>query len=192
MSEPRELLPDWIVDELRRPLPANAERKARIMSLVRALPAANVRPHRARRWRSRPGLLAPAAAMAMAAGILLAIGPLRFARGGSSGAPREGRAEIIGDTVVGTLHDTLRLVRFVLDAPAARRVALVDPSADPPRLVAPLARSSAGAWSAVVPLAPGRYGYAFAVDDTRHVRAPAVDVPPLGGRPAARADGDST
>ena len=31
---------------------------------------------------------------------------------------------VIGDTVVSTLHDTLRLVRLMFDAPSARRVAV--------------------------------------------------------------------
>ncbi|HEX6537398.1 MAG TPA: hypothetical protein VF041_22645, partial [Gemmatimonadaceae bacterium] len=121
MSDLHETLPEWVAEELRRPVPTRADRQARVMELVRALPATR---RRRRWWRdpSRPGALGAGAALALAASTVLAVlasGPGR----GMLPAPVDGaRAAVIGDTVVGTLHDTLRLVRFVLHAPSASRV----------------------------------------------------------------------
>lgn len=58
-------------------------------------------------------------------------------------------------------------VQFVLDAPRAKRVALVGDFNAWDGSMNPLARDSAsGAWTAVVPVTPGRHVYAFLVDDT--------------------------
>jgi 1,4-alpha-glucan branching enzyme len=65
-------------------------------------------------------------------------------------------------------------VRFAVQAPGARRVAVVgdfnrwDPAATP------LAPAGAGAWAVEVSLAPGRHAYAFVVDGERWVLDPAA------------------
>lgn len=69
------------------------------------------------------------------------------------------------------LRDTLRLVRFVLVAPTATRLALVgdfngwDRSATPMFAVA----ESTGTWEATVRLRSGTHRYAFVQDDTQWV-----------------------
>ena len=58
-------------------------------------------------------------------------------------------------------------VQFVLDAPRAKRVAVVGDFNAWDGTSHPLVRDSAsGVWSTVVPVTPGRHVYAFLVDDT--------------------------
>jgi len=58
-------------------------------------------------------------------------------------------------------------VQFVLDAPRAKRVAVVGDFNAWDGTSNPLVRDSAsGVWSAIVPVTPGRHVYAFLVDDT--------------------------
>ncbi len=74
------------------------------------------------------------------------------------------------------LRDTLRLMRFVLVAPTATRLALVgdfngwNVRATPMLAVA----ESTGMWEARVALRPGTHRYAFVQDDTQWVAGPAT------------------
>ena len=125
---------------------------------------------------STAGALATAAGVAM----LLVLGADRHARLAPAGVAV--RAPL-ADTVAATLRDTMRLVRFVLHAPSASRVALAgDFNAWDPRAT-PLRRDSAGgAWHVALALAPGMHRYAFVVNDTQWVRdpsAPAAEVDEL-------------
>ena len=75
---------------------------------------------------------------------------------------------VLGDTVVSTLRDTLRLVRLMFDDATARHVAAVGDfngwSADS----TPMRRSGPGhRWTATVALRDGAQRYAFVVDGTR-------------------------
>lgn len=94
--------------------------------------------------------------------------------------PRDSAA---GAALHATLRDTLRLVRFVLVAPTATRLALVgdfnrwDARATPLRA----ADGARGTWAAIVALPPGAHRYAFVVDDTARTADPAA----TGGRDAA-------
>ena len=103
--------------------------------LDRAMAELTSRPGRARwaAWR-------PAAAMALAAGLLGVVGLGLFRPGRDRGAP----------------------VRFVLEAPAGA-VTLVGDFNDWDPQAIPLERQD-GAWSVTLRLAPGRYRYAFVVD----------------------------
>jgi hypothetical protein len=88
----------------------------------------------------------------------------------SLGAPA-GRMIVLGDTVDSALHDTLRLVRFVLHAPGAARVALAGDFNGWSRSATPLADSAgSGVWSVVVALDRESREYAFVVDDTQWVQ----------------------
>lgn len=206
MSDELELLPSWVVEELRRPMTAGAARRARVMERVRAcgahvLPAAErprtVPPLRRRSWRRR-GLASPALGLALAAGvaaIMTMLGVLApFGR--DAAGPSTARATVIGDSITATLHDTLRLVRFVLQAPRASRVALVGDFNGWSRSATPLGtRAHDGEWAAVVALPPGSHRYAFVVDDTQWVTAPPVrdDRPSaLAPRRSPLRGGDST
>jgi hypothetical protein len=80
---------------------------------------------------------------------------------------------VLGDTVVSTLRDTLRLVRLMFDAPGARQVNVAGDfnqwGAQPTALVRD-PRSQR--WSVTVALRAGEHRYAFVVDETRWVPDP--------------------
>lgn len=78
-----------------------------------------------------------------------------------------------------------RHTQFVLSAPDARRVALVGDFNAWDRTVTPLVRDGSGLWTATIALPPGRYTYAFVVDDstlTLDPKAPRTTDPDLGTR----------
>lgn len=80
---------------------------------------------------------------------------------------------VIGDTVVATLHDTLRLVRLMFDAPHAERVAIAGDFNRWDADATPLARDPASRrWSVTLALHDGEHRYAFVVDGTRWVPDP--------------------
>lgn len=178
------------IAELREPVAVDPGSKRRLMDMVREAPppvaAALTRPaparHRShtvaaiRRTRGDGPRAASFGTLATAAGIalLMAIGT-REPSAGDSGPAR--RAVIIGDSVASVasaLRDTLRIVQFILTAPAASRVALAGDFNDWNPRAMPLTRvSENGRWSVTLALAPGRHSYAYVVDDTQWVRDPA-------------------
>jgi hypothetical protein len=91
---------------------------------------------------------------------------------------------VLGDTVVSTLRDTLRLVRLMFDAPDARRVAVAGDfnrwDADATTLTRERGSRS---WSVTLALRDGEHRYAFVVDGTRWVPDPRA------GRTARGEDG---
>jgi hypothetical protein len=156
------------------------------MTLVRAAGApgggAAARPRLA--WRARRGLapiggLAAAAALAGVAVLGAARASLPVATPAAAVAgvyDTLHAAAASRDTLGGALlRDTLRLVRFVLVAPTATRLALVgdfnrwDPTATPMATA-----ESTGVWTAAVALRAGTHRYAFVVDDARWVADPAA------------------
>ena len=85
-------------------------------------------------------------------------------------APAEGArgSVVLGDTVVSTLRDTLRLVKLIFDAPTAARVAVVGTFGGGVETTTPLVRDPASKrWSATLALRDGTHRYAFVVDGTR-------------------------
>ena len=109
--------------------------------------------------------------VALAAGIgsvttLSSLVPMRSTPHGENVA----MSEVIGDTVVGRLRDTLRLVRLIFDDSAARHVAVVgdfngwQPSETPMRQ-----DPASGRWETRLALADGAHRYAIVVDNTRWV-----------------------
>ena len=82
-------------------------------------------------------------------------------------------AVVIGDTVVATLRDTLRLVRLMFDAPDAQRVAVAGDFNGWGGSPTPLVRDERSRhWSVTLALHDGEHRYAFVVDDTRWVPDP--------------------
>jgi hypothetical protein len=80
---------------------------------------------------------------------------------------------VIGDTVVSTLRDTLRLVRLMFDAPDARRVAVAGDFNRWDVDATPLTRDARSRrWSVTLALREGEHRYAFVVDGTRWVADP--------------------
>lgn len=189
-----------LIAELREPVVVDPASRRRVMDAVRRMPAPAVaareharRPvHHAkpgssaadrrsgralatiRRMRGGAPHAASAGTLATAAGIalLLAVGSRDP---GAISASRGGPAVILGDSVASALRDTLRIVQFMLTAPAASRVALAgDFNGWDPRAT-PLARDTRdGRWAVTLALAPGRHRYAYVVDDTQWVRDPAA------------------
>jgi hypothetical protein len=83
---------------------------------------------------------------------------------------------VIGDTVVSTLRDTLRLVRLILDAPGARRVAVAGDFNRWDADSTPLVRDERSRrWSVTLALHDGEHRYAFVVDGTRWVPDPRAE-----------------
>ena len=180
------LLPEWAVTELRRPVHCSDALREKVMAGVRAAgqpsgvtPAVirtrtvPVRP--ARGFRVSGALLALAASVAW----LAASATLVRSRGEPTRVIRDatpGRMIVLGDTVDSALHDTLRLVRFVLDAPSAARVAIAGDFNGWSRRATPLTDSSgSGVWSVVVALDRGSRRYSFVVNDTQWVSAVGAD-----------------
>lgn len=80
---------------------------------------------------------------------------------------------VIGDSVVSTLRDTLRLVRLMFDAPDARRVAVAGDFNRWDVDATPLTRDERSRrWSVTLALRAGEHRYAFVVDGTRWVADP--------------------
>jgi len=85
-------------------------------------------------------------------------------------------AVVIGDTVVATLHDTLRLVRLMFDAPDAQRVEVAGDFNGWGATPTPLVRDERSRyWSVTLALHDGEHRYAFVVDDTRWTPDPRAD-----------------
>ena len=188
MSDPHHDFESWLGGELRRPMRVDPSMRARIMNRVRAEARARraAPPLAADRAApdargNRRGSLAGQTGALLAAGIagILALGTLDgFAGGGAGGAARPVAAAAI--------RDTLRLVRFVLSAPAASSVALVGDFNGWRRDATLLAAGERGEWTAAVALVPGHHRYAFVVDDTQWVADPAAVTAAVdSGRPAS-------
>ena len=178
-------LPAWVGRALRQPVAMDGAAKARLMGRVRAAAESRRRDGRSAStaWRTRRGL-APFAGLAAAAfaGITILGSARRVATPDSRATLRDTpRATAVlaplGDSLGSSLlRDTLRLVRFVLVAPTATRLALVGDfngwNARSTPMVA--AAESTGVWTATVPLGTGSHRYAFVLDDTGRVADPAA------------------
>lgn len=128
-----------------------------------------VRAEQGRPWwtRKRAVALSPFGGLALAAGFagVVALGTLAAVREGAS-AP---------DASVATAArvDTVHLVRFVIQQAGAQRVSLAGDFNGWSRDALPLEASADGSvWSVTLPLAAGRYEYAFVVDGERWIADP--------------------
>ena len=171
-----------LITELRAPVVVDPASKRRLMELVReASPPARLTPNRSRslaairRMRGGAPRAASASTLATAAGIALVMLVGTHDRV-DTGAPRSHRAVVIGDSVASVasaIRDTLRIVQFMLTAPAASRVALAgDFNGWDPREIEMTRDPRDGRWAVTLALAPGRHTYAYVVDDTQWVRDP--------------------
>ena len=181
-------LPAWAVAALRTPPAPNPDAHARLMRRVRQAAAAprgrRARPAAGPAWARRRGL---ASLAGLAAAALLGVALL--------GLPRTNVP--VGRLAADGLRDTLHLVRFVLVAPAATRLAVVgdfngwDVDRTPMRMLA----ESTGVWAATVRLSAGAHRYAFVVDDTGWVadpRRPAADDTANGARSTVTVPAETT
>ena len=179
-----------LIAELREPVAGDPASKRRVMEMVREspLPVAGAtvvaRPvhqrSRAfatiRRMRGGDSRTSSASALATAAGIALLLAVGSQERPAASDQPGR-RTGTLGDSVASVasaIRDTLRIVQFMLTAPAASRVAIAGDFNGWDTRGTPLVRDSGnGRWAVTLALAPGRHRYAYVVDDTQWVRDPA-------------------
>jgi 1,4-alpha-glucan branching enzyme len=75
----------------------------------------------------------------------------------------------------------VRLVQFVLSAPKASQVTVVGDFNEWDPAATPMVRREGGAWTAAIPVSPGRHVYAFIVDGDRWVADPAAPMAPEDG-----------
>lgn len=147
--------------------------EARVMSAAYADMRAGIRRGAhgpdTRGWWRRPRTVSvsPIAIAALAAGLvgiaLLGGAGIGAALRAPTAAPSTNARLAATD---GTSRDTVHIVRFVLDHPNAKSIALVGDFNDWSRGTTPLVRSANGhAWVVSVALPPGRHEYAFLVTD---------------------------
>ena len=108
--------------------------------------------------------------MAFAAGIgsITALSTLIPLKAATHGNPA--MSVVIGDSVVGRVRDTLRLVRLMFDDPSARHVAVVGDFNAWQMDATPMRRNPlSGRWETHVALSDGEHRYAIVVDNTRWV-----------------------
>ena len=177
-----------LITELRAPVSVDSASKRRLMELVRKAPpptsaggTPRLTPSRSRalaairRMRGGTTRSASASTLATAAGIALVLAVGAQDRGGPGMSPSR-RAVVIGDSVASVasaIRDTLRIVQFMLTAPAASHVALAGDFNGWDTRALPMTRESRdGRWAVTLALAPGRHNYAYVVDDTQWVRDP--------------------
>jgi hypothetical protein len=156
---------DRVSAALRHAVPPDVAARSRIMARVRE--ASRELPRNRTVFIDR-GVRRTLVGLALAAGIgSVTTIPALLPRNDGSASAASG---VIGDTVVSTLRDTLRLVRLMFDDPGARRVAVIgdfDGARDTERALTrdPATRR----WSTTLALRDGSYRYAFVVDGTRWV-----------------------
>lgn len=155
-----------VAAELKKPVTVRDGFAARVMTRVRATrPDTPVRA--AWEWLREPRAVAvsPLGGLALAAamGAIMLLGAV--ARSRSTPTPAPAVAAETADAAP---------VTFVLLAPQAQRVALAGDFNGWDAAGTPLARGTSGLWTVEIPLAPGRYTYAFLVDGRRFVPDPAA------------------
>lgn len=184
MSE-QELHPyvQWIAQEAKRPAPFGAAAKARVMEAVRAEPAPAIR-HARWQWLVHRHTLAlsPLGTAALAAGLVgvgVLAGILSSNRGGRESI---GRRDAVPASAQVPVHDTVRVIKFVLVAPQASRVTLVGDFNRWDTNATPMVRTrTGGTWSITMPLAEGRHLYAFVVDGKQWMADPSAPLAPADG-----------
>jgi hypothetical protein len=147
--------------KLRDPEQADAAFVERVMAGV--VGSVAERPVAPAWWRRRRTLrVTPVSALALAAGIALAVVSLNAAI--FRERPR-------ATPVAAAQTDTVYLVRFVFTNDAARAVTIVGTFNDWTKDATPMARQGgAGVWAITLPLRNGRHEYAFVVRDERGER----------------------
>jgi len=162
--DPVDDLIERIARQLRRPVQIDPALDGRVMRDITALPTPGgaTALGKAWRWLRRPHqlTLTPLGGLAAAATLAVVVFLSRMDRTPSPAPRAESRA-----------------FQFVLVAPRATRISLVGDFNDWDATRTPMRRAGSEAlWTAVVPLAPGRYHYAFLVDGSRWLADPSAPV----------------
>ena len=157
------------------PLATDADARRRVMARVRTAAAEGHPIRRSRQpWHrlSRHSLVG----LSLAAGIGGISTLSTFVPVAQRDAGQGLSTVVLGDTVVATLRDTLRLVRLMFDAPDARRVAVAGDFNRWDAAATPLERDErTRRWSVTLALSDGEHRYAFVVDGTRWVPDPRAE-----------------
>jgi len=158
-----------VSEVLRRPIEASPGFDARVMAAVRRAPAPL--PARAWAWLREPRAMAVSPLSGLAAAAALAA----VLVAGTWAAVRTARAPgATGEAAAPAARGATSVVTFVLVAPRARTVALAGDFDGWDRTSLPMRRGASGLWTLDVPLAPGRYQYAFVVDGRQFVADPSA------------------
>ena len=164
MFDPVDDAIERIARHLRRPVRIDPALDGRVMREITALPA----PGRAGplgeawRWLRRPHQLTLTPIGGLAAAAVLAVVVLLSRVHSTPSAPPQAESHAF---------------QFVLLAPRATHIALVGDFNDWDATRTPMRRAGREAlWTAVVPLAPGRYHYAFLVDGARWLADPSAPI----------------
>lgn len=180
-----EGLPSWVLDTIAAPVTSRDSARAAIMTRVRA----ERRPHatmhrmspsmRMSRW-TRRGLLSPfgAAAFAGVLGLLLSVRSISTLAVTDGAPTMSATAVVLGDTVMPSFRDTLRIVEFVLRGADVRSAAVVGDFNEWRSGATTLERRSDGAWYARVVVPRRRVHFSYVVND---LPAPATDAGPGSG-----------
>lgn len=146
-----------MVHELRAPVRIDPVLDGRVMAEIAAAPPGERRPFRAAwRWLVTPRriMLSPLQGLALAAGLAALLLTSTWERASSRRTPAPDRFQ------------------FLLVAPGVTSVALVGDFNDWDSTRTPMRAAQRDVWTAVVPLAPGRYRYAFLVNGSRWLADP--------------------
>lgn len=169
-----------VAEAYRQVGPTDAEAKARLMERLRRGP--EERKSGIVAWNRAEWLMGwepTATALAVAATLLVgtALGWVLHERLKPSAA-----ATPLGSGIaeVSTTRE-VRLVQFVLTAPKASHVTVVGDFNEWDPAATPMAQREGGAWTAAIPVSPGRHVYAFIVDGDRWVSDPAAPLAPEDG-----------
>lgn len=159
---------------LHTPAPTSARARLGVMERVRAS-APSGRPRRSDTVSTGRGVRHSLVGLAFAAGVGSIATLSSLLPAGAGSAPAGVVSGAIGDSVVSTLRDTMRLVRLIFHDTAARQVAVVGDFNGWRVGETPMRRDAASRrWSATVALRDGAHRYAFVVDGTRWVPDPAA------------------
>ena len=164
MFEPMDDVIERIARHLRRPVQIDPALDGRVMREITALPTPGgaTALGKAWRWLRRPRQLTLTPLGAFAAAAALAVVVLLSRMDSRLPAPPQAGS---------------RAFQFVLVAPRATHVSLVGDFNDWDATRTPMRRTGSEAlWTAVVPLEPGRYHYAFFVDGARWLADPSAPV----------------
>jgi hypothetical protein len=167
MTEQPDPYVDWIAREARRPVAVDPMAVERVMARVRL----EATPRSSRwRWLLEPHSLplSPILGTALAAGLVgigFLLGHTKIDRGGL--LPQTGRLSVVADSNSprSPLRDSVRVIRFVLQAPHASTVAVVGDFNNWDSQATPMTREErGGTWSVQLQLPAGRHVYAFIVN----------------------------
>lgn len=166
MTEQPDPYVDWIAREARRSVVVDPMAVERVMARVRL--EAAPRPSRWR-WLLEPRSLplSPVLGAALAAGLVgigFFLGHTKIDRGGL--LPQTGRLGVVAaNSPRSPLPDSVRVIRFVLEAPHASTVAVVGDFNNWDAQATPMTREARGAtWSVQLRLPAGRHVYAFVIN----------------------------